>query len=259
MIVDTHAHLDMLADPISALRNAGVAGVDLICTVVNVLEEPERTFEQLESWREAAGPDAPQVRIIVGTHPHDAARTDRTAMEKVRSYARDPRVVGLGEIGLDYYYDHSPRDVQREVFAWQLQLAHELELPVCIHLREAHEDGFRILAEQGMPIAGAILHCFGLEYEVAEPFLELGCYVSFAGPITFKKAFEVREAASQIPADRLLSETDSPFLAPEPHRGTKNEPANVRYIVETFASVRDTTYEEMAALTTANAKRFFKI
>ncbi|MCL2491556.1 MAG: TatD family hydrolase, partial [Coriobacteriia bacterium] len=97
MIVDTHAHLDMLADPISALRNAGVAGVDLICTVVNVLEEPERTFEQLESWREAAGPDAPQVRIIVGTHPHDAARTDRTAMEKVRSYARDPRVVGLGE------------------------------------------------------------------------------------------------------------------------------------------------------------------
>ncbi|MCL2818545.1 MAG: TatD family hydrolase [Actinomycetia bacterium] len=257
MIVDTHAHLDMLEDPISALRNAGEAGVGLLCTVVNVLEAPERTFEGLESWREAAGPHAPETHIIVGTHPHDAARTDEQAMDDIRRFAQDPRVVGLGEIGLDYHYDHSPRDVQRDIYAQQLQLAHELDLPVCIHLREAHGDGLRILTEQGVPAQGAILHCFGLEYEVAQPFLDLGCYVSFAGPITFKKAAEVRDAAARIPLDRLLSETDSPFLSPEPHRGKKNEPARVRYIVNALAQAHDMSEGEMADITLTNARRFF--
>lgn len=257
LIADTHAHLDMLADPVAALRNAGNAGVGLVCTVVNVLQKPERTFGQLESWREAAGPDAPEVVIIVGTHPHDAKSTDETAMQRIREYAQDPRVVALGELGLDFHYDNSPRDVQHKVFVEQLQLAHELDLPICVHLREAHEDGLRILTEQGVPDKGAILHCFGLGFEEAQPFLNLGCDVSFAGPITFKKSDIIRDAASRIPADRILTETDCPFLAPDPLRGKKNEPANVRFIVQTIADARGESYEQFAETSLANARRIF--
>jgi TatD DNase family protein len=262
MIADTHAHLDMLADPVAALCNAAQAGVGLVVTVVNVLEKPERTFEQLESWREAAGrnvPDAPmpQVPILVGTHPHVASKTDDEAMARITRYAKDPRVVGLGELGLDFHYDHSPRDVQCRVFEDQLQLAHELDLPVCIHLREAHEDGLRILTAQGVPRKGAILHCFGLGFEAAQPFLELGCYVSFAGPITFKKADEIRDAAARISLDKILTETDCPFLAPEPMRGRKNEPANVAHIVRTVAQARGISYEECSKHTLENAKQIF--
>ena len=265
MIADTHAHLDMLDDPVGALRRAAEEGVSLICTVVNVTDHPERTFEGLDAWRQQAASllspaySIPDVRILVGTHPHDASKTDATAIDLIRRYADDPRVVGMGELGLDYHYDNSPRDVQRAVFADQIRLAHELDLPICIHLREAHEDGLRILTEEGVPSKGAILHCFGLEYEVAAPFVEMGCYVSFAGPITFKKAVEVREAASQVPGDRLLSETDSPFLAPEPMRGRTNEPAHVRHIVEELARDQGMSFDEMAGLTLTNAHRFFHL
>lgn len=257
MIADTHAHLDMLADPVAALRNAAQVGVSLICTVVNVLNSPERTFDQLESWREAAGADAPEVAIIVGTHPHDAKSTDQRAMELIRIYAQDPRVVAMGELGLDYHYDHSPRDIQRRVFVEQLALAHELDLPICVHLREAHEDGLRILTEHRLSAKGAILHCFGMGFEVARPFLDLGCDVSFAGPITFKKANEIREAASRLPSDRILTETDCPFLAPDPLRGKKNEPAHVRYVVQTIAQVRGEPYNRFAAQSLSNARRIF--
>jgi len=253
MYVDTHAHLDMLADPAAALRAAGEAGVGLICTVVNVLEEPERTFEGLDQWQAEAG-KVPEVYIIVGTHPHAAARTNAAVVERIREYATDPRVIALGEMGLDYHYDHSPRNVQRKVFAEQLALATELNLPVCIHLREAHEDGLRILQESGYPGERAILHCFGCDYETAAPFLELGCYVSFAGPITFKKADEVRDAAARIPLDRILTETDCPFLAPEPVRGTKNEPANVRYVAEIIADVRPEPRDEVLCALEQNAR-----
>jgi len=259
MIADTHAHLDMLADPVAALRNAKAAGVGLIATVVNVLEEPEHTFTQLESWKEQAGATDIEVPIIVGTHPHVASKTDEHALDLIRHYAQDPRVMAVGEMGLDYHYDHSPRDVQRRVFARNLQLAHELDLPVCIHLREAHEDGLKILTEYSAPPRGVILHCFGLEYEIARPFLELDCYVSFAGPVTFKKADEVRDAAARIPINRILSETDCPFLAPQPMRGKKNEPAHVRYVVETLARQQQMTYEEFATQSVANARRIFRL
>ena len=258
MYTDTHAHLDMLEDPVAALRRAGEADVGFIATVVNVLEEPERTFEQLEGWRIRAGVGGvsiPDVSIIVGTHPHDAAKTDVTAMKHIASYACDERVVALGELGLDYHYDHSPRDVQREVFAQQLTLAGEFNLPVCIHLREAHEDGLRILRESGYPAERAILHCFGLGYDAAEPFLELGCYVSFAGPISFRKSDMVRDAAARVPLDRILSETDCPFLAPEPLRGKKNEPANVRYVAEVIVDARPEPRDEVLHALVKNARQ----
>ncbi|MDR1774881.1 MAG: TatD family hydrolase [Actinomycetes bacterium] len=301
-LIDTHAHLDMLDDPEIALARAAVVGLSAVISVVNVLENPERNFNELRLWKSEAKaclkknlggcggereycvcresyegycecrrrelssaaaaqatPLIPEVYFLVGTHPHDAARTDDAAIDAIRTFAADPRVVGLGELGLDYHYDHSPRDVQREVFARQLELAHELDLPVCIHLREAHEDGLRILSEGGVPARGAILHCFNLDYEVARPFVDLGCYVSFAGPVTFKKADEVRAAAAAVPADRLLVETDCPFMAPEPFRGHTNEPALTLFNAAVVAEARGVSLPVLARETTITARRLFRL
>jgi TatD DNase family protein len=165
---------------------------------------------------------------------------------EVRRLAADPLTCAIGEMGLDYHYDHSPRDVQRARFAEHLALAHEFALPAVIHLREAHDDGRAILAEQGVPAAGAILHCFNLAPEAMTPFLELGCHVSFAGPATFKKAVEVRDAAASVPAGRLLTETDCPFMAPEPFRGRSNEPALVVFTAARLAEARREAPDEFA-------------
>lgn len=286
MYVDTHAHLDMLDDPAQALCNAARAGVTRICTIVNVLEEPENTFEHLEDWildaqaRLGADGTVPKVKIIVGTHPHIAQRSDKATDDAIRTFAKDPRVVGLGELGLDYHYDHSPRQIQRTVFARQLKLAHELNLPVCLHLRssaagessvvqdtdsedksislpDAHSDGFRILREIGLPARGAILHCFGLDYLVAAPFIDLGCHVSFAGPVTFKRAEEVRLATTLVPLNRIFSETDCPFMSPEPVRGTRNEPANVAHVADMIARSRPESSQQVLAALASNAEHFF--
>lgn len=268
LVCDTHAHLDMLESPALALARAAAVGVGYIVTLVNVLENPEVTFEGLDGWQaearhilDAEGREdvaVPEVSIIVGIHPHDAAKYTDGAEQAIADWAQDPRVVGIGEVGLDYFYDHSPREVQRDVFARQLRLAHRLNLPVCIHLRDAHEDGLAILRGVGTPARGAILHCFNLEYETAAPFVDAGCYVSFAGPLTFKKAVEVREAATQLPANRVFPETDCPFMAPEPLRGHKNEPAYVVFTTEVLAQCLGITPHDCATLTTATARRFFK-
>jgi TatD DNase family protein len=163
----------------------------------------------------------------------------------------------MGELGLDYHYDHSPRELQRAAFARQLALAQELKLPVTIHLREAHADGLALMREQGSLTAGAILHCFNLEPAAAAPFLELGCVVSFAGPVTFKKADEVRAAAAAVPLDRLLVETDCPFMAPEPFRGQRAEPAHTLWNAAAVAKARGLSLPELAAATTATADRLF--
>ncbi|TLM97263.1 MAG: TatD family deoxyribonuclease, partial [Actinobacteria bacterium] len=237
-IADTHAHLDMLEDPALALARAAVAGVRFIATVADVTEDGWRTYEDLPSWQAnarellvAAGHEVdvelPRVRVILGAHPHNAKDFDAAAEAEMRRLAADPLTCAFGELGLDFHYDHSPRDTQRAVFARHLELAHEFGLPVCVHLREAHDDGAAILEEHGVPEAGCILHCFNLGPDVAERFVALGCHVSFAGPVTFKKAEEVREAARLVPASRLLTETDCPFMAPEPFRGRTNEPALV--------------------------------
>lgn len=255
-VADTHAHLDMLEDPALALARAALAGVGFIATVADVTEDAWRTYDELDSWlanagellghsfgvsasvSEAAPASIPEVRIIVGAHPHNAKLWDDTAREEFRRLAGDPRTCGVGEMGLDYFYDHSPRDVQRERFAEHLALAAEFKLPGIVHLRDAHEDGLAIMREVGIPEAGCILHCFNLAPEVMEPFVELGCHVSFAGPVTFKKAVEVRDAAAGVPATRILTETDCPFMAPEPFRGTKNEPALVVFTAARMAEAR---------------------
>jgi len=277
---DTHAHLDMLADPAGALARAARAGVTLVCTVVDLTEEPEITFDGLAGWldeaggilgtsegdtvgaEDPAGLVPPEVRLILGVHPHNASAYDTAMHERLRAAALAPHtapVAGLGELGLDFHYDHSPRDAQRDAFRRQLGLAHELGLPVTVHLRAAHEEGLAILAECGVPEAGCIIHCFTEGPDMAERFLALSdaVVISVAGPVTFAKAQQIRDALQVVPLDRLLLETDSPFLAPAPYRGEPNEPA---FTVLNAARVADTLGLEAATIASRcmdNARRVF--
>ena len=274
-VADTHAHLDMLEDPAGALARAGAAGLALVVTVVDPTEEPETTFTRLPVWLSEAGerlaaeqtttevPEpgqarrTPEVRIILGAHPHNAKDVTEKTLADMRRLAEDERVVGIGEIGLDYHYDYSPRDVQQRVFREQLALARELGLPAVVHLREAHGDGETILREVGPPPAGCVLHCFTGDRPLLDRFLELGCFVSFAGPVTFKKTDAIREAARAVPLDRILVETDCPFMAPEPYRGRRNEPALTVFNALRIAEVRGLSAEEFALRSTENARRVF--
>lgn len=247
-LADTHAHLDMLEDPALALARAAVAGVGFIATVADVTEDAWRTYAELPSWLanarellDAAGHGAtpvPRVRVILGAHPHNARLWDADTAQEFLRLANDPLTCAVGEMGLDYHYDHSPRDVQRTTFREHISLAREFGLPGVVHLREAHADGAAILAESGPPPAGFILHCFNLGPDQMRPFLEMGAHVSFAGPVTFKKAEEVREAARAVPSGWLLTETDCPFMAPEPFRGTTCEPALVTFTAARIAEAR---------------------
>ncbi|MCL2680087.1 MAG: TatD family hydrolase [Coriobacteriia bacterium] len=276
-LVETHAHLDMLDDPARALARAAYVGLSTVLTIADVSARAETTFEMLAVWREAAqnllaaakgeeeGQSAaratiiPDTRIIVGIHPHNARHFDTSAQQRLRVFAADPRTVALGETGLDYYYDHSPRDVQRAVFRRILQLAQELKLPVIVHLRDAHDDGLDILRDVGIPSAGAVLHCYNREPKVAAPFLELGCVLGFGGPVTFKNAHEVKAAAIAAPADRIVVETDCPFMAPTPFRGQSCEPAHTLWVAQALAELRGLPLPELAQQTSDTAARIFKL
>ncbi len=261
---DTHAHLDMLDDPAGALERAAVAGVSYIATIVDATEVPRGTFDSLSTWLDEAAArlevwgdphaDAPDVRIIVGVHPHNAKDFTPEVSAALRGLAKDPRVGAIGEIGLDFHYDHSPREDQRRVFAEQLELARELDLPVAVHLREAHEEGMTILGNVGVPESGCIIHCFTEGPAAARMLLDMGCHISFGGPVTFNNADEIRSAAEVVPLDRLLAETDCPFMTPVPHRGRSNEPAWVTFTVAKLAEVKGLATAEVAAATLQNAR-----
>ncbi len=245
-MIDSHCHLadDALTEDragvIERAKAAGVTGA--VCIIAAESEtEAARTADLAAAW--------PAVRFGVGLHPHQAGRfTDReadvgafvrTAVERV------PLVRAIGEIGLDYHYDFAPRDTQQKIFRHQLQLAAELDLPVIIHTREAEEDTIAVLKEAGRPLRG-VLHCFTGTQWLADEGVSLGLHVSFAGIVTFPKAGNLREIARRLPAERLLCETDSPYLAPTPHRGKRNEPAWVVRVAEELAACR---HEHMDALT----------
>ena len=259
MFIDSHAHIDgeeFDADRDEVIARARAAGVGAILNVgtgdprSGSLERAVRVAEAYENVYAAAG-----------VHPHDARLFDDAVGEQLRKLlAGSPRAVAWGEIGLDYHYDHSPRDVQREVFRRQLRLAHEAALPVVIHSREADEDTVEILAE-GWQAAGrgGVMHCFGGGLRMAERVLELGFHVSFAGNVTFKKAEPLREAARLVPLDRLLVETDCPYLAPVPHRGRRNEPAFAADTARFVAELRGVSPEELGRVTTENFARLFGV
>lgn len=241
LAADTHCHLGMLPDPGLALAGAAAHSVDFVCCMTDPSEKPDASNEDstrlsaracyealngwfsdavelLERWGMAQA-IMPRVRFACGVHPHNAQYFE-AAQDELMALLDRPETSCVGEIGLDYHYDFSPRDVQREAFAEQLKIAQELGLCVSLHVREAHDEALEILQQTGIPEAGCILHCFNLDKDTLEPFLKLGCYVAFGGPLTFKKSWDTRLAALDVPLDRLLTETDAPYMAPEPLRGT---------------------------------------
>jgi TatD DNase family protein len=259
MFVDSHAHIDgeeFDADRDEVVARARAAGVRAILNV-GTGDPHGGNFERAVSVAEAYE----GVYAAAGVHPHDARRYDDAAERRLLEVLRGSgRVVALGEIGLDYHYDNSPREAQREVFARQLRLARAEGLPVIIHSREADEETAEILTTE---LAGSgtlgVLHCFGGGPALAEAALGLGFYVSFAGNVTFKKAEALREVASAVPLERLLVETDCPYLAPVPHRGRRNEPAFVVETARFLADLRGVTHEELGRVTSENFSRLFGI
>lgn len=257
MFIDSHAHIDgeeFDGDRDEVVARARAAGVLAILNVGTGDPQSgcmERAVDVAEAYE--------NVFAAVGVHPHDARLFDeRAAMRLAGLIKGHPRVIAWGEIGLDYHYDNSPRETQREVFAWQLRLAREAGVPVIIHSRSADEETVEILrAEYEGATAGGIMHCFGGSVEMAERVLELGFMISFAGNVTFKKAEALRDAARRVPLERLLIETDCPFLAPVPLRGRRNEPAFVVETARFLAGLYGIEASELGRRTATNFARFF--
>lgn len=250
MLFDSHCHLtdDRLIGEVDAvIARARAAGVTRMVTVGTGPDDAEAAA--------ALAARAPEVWASAGIHPHDASSADEAALSRIRDVLSRPRVVALGEIGLDYHYDHSPRDVQRRAFRRQLEMAADLGLPVIIHSREADLDTATQVREAAGSVRG-VLHCFAGGPELLEAGIDAGWYVSFSGLITFKK-FDGAALVRAVPTDRLLVETDSPYLAPVPHRGKRNEPAFVREVAEVAASLRGETFEALARRSAANAAAFY--
>ena len=251
MTIDSHAHLEMEefdGDRGAVLERAAAAGLTAIITVGTTIPDCEKAA--------ALARLHPQVYAAVGIHPHEVKGIDAGTYDALRILARQEKVIAIGEIGLDFFYDLSPREVQLRCFAEQLVLALELDLPVIIHDREAHAETLRILQQQRGRLRG-VLHCFSGDAAMARECLEMGFYLSVAGPLTYKKADQLRAVAREIPAERLLIETDCPYLAPQPWRGKRNEPA---YVVETarcLAEIRGVAAAELERLTEENTRRLF--
>jgi TatD DNase family protein len=257
MFIDSHAHIDgpeYDADREEVIQRARDAGVDAVLTVGT--GDPhsgalERAVELAEKHAD--------IYAAIGTHPHDAKLFDDRAEARIKRIIKgSSRVIAWGEIGLDYHYDNSPRDVQRAVFRRQLELAREAQLPVIIHTREAEDDTIEILqAEWNATELRGIMHCFSGSLRLAEATMKLGFLISFAGVVTFKKADDLRDVGRQVPLDRLLIETDCPYLTPMPFRGRRNEPAHVVEVARCLATLHERTVEDIGQITTENFKRLF--
>ncbi|MEJ2683596.1 MAG: YchF/TatD family DNA exonuclease [Candidatus Sulfobium sp.] len=251
-LIDTHCHLDMKefdADREEVITRAREAGFDALITVGSDLSGTVRSMELSELYD--------FVFAAIGIHPHDAKDFTGEIFSSLREWSVRKKVVAIGETGLDYHYDHSPREIQRKVFRRHLELAGEADLPVIIHSREAEKDTMEILKESG--ITSGVLHCFSGDRDMAEQAMSMGFFISLAGPVTFKKSLQLKEIAGAIPDDYLLVETDAPYLTPEPFRGRRNEPAYMRHTVKLLAELRGVSYEDLARITTLNAKRLFRI
>jgi TatD DNase family protein len=262
-LADTHAHLDFSQfdeDREQVIDRAASAGVTRIVTVGFDLDSSLRAVE-------LSGGNA-GLWACVGVHPHQASLVTPEGLDRLRDLSAHPKVVAIGEIGLDYYRDFSPRDVQRQVLGQQLELAAETGKPVVIHDRAAHRDVMRILrgwaetvvlSSNGLRPPVGVVHCFSGDRTMAEELFELGFYISVAGPVTFPNARRLRALVSDLPMDRLLLETDCPFLAPHPYRGKRNEPANVKLVAQEIAELKDVSLEDVSRVTTENACRVFRL
>jgi TatD DNase family protein len=254
VLFETHAHLNAAEfdedreEVIARARENGVS------TIVNIGFNAETIPTCLKL---AESHDF--IYAVIGWHPQDAKDMTEEHLEWIEELSRHPKVVGLGEMGLDYYWDTSPRDVQAEVFRKQIRLARKLDMPIVIHNRDAHQDVISILKEEKAAEVGGIMHCFSGSWETAKLALDMNFYISFGGPLTFKNAKQPKEVAAKVPLDRLLIETDCPYLTPHPFRGKRNESGYVRYVCEEMANIHGLSYEEMAQITSDNARRLFRL
>jgi TatD DNase family protein len=254
MLIDSHCHIDDVRydqDRETIIARARDAGVGSFVTIGCDLETSRAAVTLAQQH--------PFISATVGVHPHEVKCIEANWYDELRSLARATRVVAYGEIGLDYHYDHSPRDVQRRRFREQVQLARELKLPIVIHTREAQEDTIAILKGEKAAELGGVFHCFSGDAWLAKDALDLGFYLSFSGVITFQNATMLREIVKIVPLDHILVETDSPYLTPAPHRGKRNEPAYVRQVAEKIAEIHGIDIEKIEEATTQNAKRLFRI
>jgi TatD DNase family protein len=255
--IDSHAHIDgpQFADDRDAmLARARAAGISTILAI-GTGPGPEKLdaalpFAESHNW----------IYTTVGIHPHDAKEVTPAHLDALVALAKHPKVIAWGEIGLDYFYDHSPRDVQEKVFRQQMELAQAAKLPIIIHCRDAWDDCLRLLDEVWKATGlGGILHCFTSTLDHAQKGLDMGFLISFTGNISYPKAQNIRDVAKALPLSNILIETDSPYLAPQPHRGKRNEPAYVVEVAKALANVRDLELSEIAAETTETFRRFFRL
>jgi TatD DNase family protein len=251
-MIDTHCHLDMKqfdTDREEVIKRARDEGCEALITVGSDLRGTMGSMELAQRHD--------FIYASIGIHPHDARDFTEETYAALKGWAAGEKVVAIGETGLDYHYDHSPREIQKEVFRRHLRLAQEVGLPAIIHSREAKEDTLAILKESGMQ--RGVLHCFSGDGEMAEQAMSLGFYISVAGPVTFKKSVQLKEIVRMVPDDYLVVETDAPYLAPEPFRGRRNEPAYMHHTLRHVAELRGISIEDAVRITSLNAKRLFRI
>lgn len=252
MIFDTHAHYDderFDEDRDSLLKQLHQEGISYILNASASPESLGATMELAEKY--------PFVYAALGIHPHDAEKMNEDIMNKIRTLSKNDKVVAIGEIGLDYYYDNSPRDIQRYWFERQIELAKELRLPIIIHDRDAHEDTVNILKKTDVKQVGGIFHCFSGSAQMAMEMLKLNLYIAVGGAVTFKNARKTVEVVKAVPLEKLLVETDCPYLSPEPHRGKRNNSGYLVHIIRKIAEIKEISESEVAEITLMNAKKVF--
>ena len=250
--IDSHAHLDdrrFDQDREKLINSLYDNDVEIVLNPGADLQTSQKALSIAEKY--------PFIYAAVGCHPHDTKFMDDDTMSIFQEMAKNDKVIAIGEIGLDYYYDNSDRDIQRKWFREQIRLAKELDLPYIVHDRDAHDDILKIMKEEHYDGARGILHCYSGSVELSKEFIKLGFYISLAGPVTFEKARVPKLVAKETPFDRLLIETDSPYLTPHPYRGKRNEPKYVRYVAEEIANIRNVSVDEVAQKTKENFKRLF--
>ena len=254
MLIDSHAHLEMpdfKRDLEAVIQRAKESGVEYIFTVGTEKKDWKKALEIADSH--------PSVYAILGVHPHNAKEIDDQTYTMLKELCRNEKVRAYGEIGLDFFRNLSPRDIQLRRFREQIGLARELGLPIVVHDREAHQQTLEILKSEKAEECGGIIHCFSGDDEMAKVCMDMGFYISIPGSITFKNAERFRETVKRIPLESLLVETDAPFLTPEPFRGKRNEPSYVRYTAQKVAEVKKVTFEKVAEVTTKNALRVYRL
>jgi TatD DNase family protein len=251
MLIDSHAHLVSLENLSEVIERAKENNIGKIVSISSDIPSTEETITLAE--RNSF------IFATTGVHPHSADQTNEEVLKRLDQFAKHEKVVAIGETGLDYFYMNSEKEVQINSFVEHIRLGRKHNLPVIIHVREADENMVEILKKERAADVPGVIHCFTGNYDTAVNYLDLGYYISFSGIVTFKRSEELRKAAKKIPANKILIETDSPYLAPVPHRGKPNEPSYVKHVADTLAEVRGITFDELADITKANAETLFRI